>query len=97
MHAIVFLSPKKILKTTSGKIQRQPIKNAFIRGELQGICFQWTAASAPVEAAVAENSEENLANNRPLIDIDEQSLEQWFINWIANESKTVRIGAKVET
>lgn len=46
LHRLVLLAPKNILKTTSGKIRRQPIKNALLQNALT-LLYDYTGAEEP--------------------------------------------------
>ncbi len=55
-YAIVLIKPGTILKTSSGKIQRRAIKEAFLKGTLE-VIFQWRVAEASEAGAEVEANE----------------------------------------
>jgi len=58
-HAVVLLEPHKIPKTTSGKVQRQPAKKAFLDKSLKTLYIKYYDAKAPkAPGAAAEDSAE---------------------------------------
>lgn len=53
VHAIALLQPSTVPKTSSGKIQRRPCREAFLSGELETIAA-WQAPRVDSEEATAE-------------------------------------------
>lgn len=53
-HRMVLLAPKDILKTTSGKIRRQPIKDALLQGKLS-VLYDFQLATDPLHHAAKEH------------------------------------------
>lgn len=48
LHEVVLIKPRTILKTSSGKLQRQPCRIAYERGELERLAPVSPVASAPI-------------------------------------------------
>jgi len=81
VSAIVLLKPGRILKTSSGKIQRSACRQAFLEGDLDPIA-EWRANDLKTD-----NLEGGGAENRlppvPPVDIQQASIEQWIVDWVA--------------
>ncbi len=70
VYDIVLLIPGRILKTSSGKIQRQGNKKAYLSGEFEPIA-QWRNEATTPESADPEESAEIAA-------LDEDQLHDWM-------------------
>ncbi|MFZ5880037.1 MAG: fatty acyl-AMP ligase [Chloroflexota bacterium] len=51
VHAVVLIPPSSIHKTTSGKIQRSAVREAFLEGALEAL-YEWRAPVLPVRATL---------------------------------------------
>jgi acyl transferase domain-containing protein/acyl-CoA synthetase (AMP-forming)/AMP-acid ligase II/acyl carrier protein len=87
-YAVVLLKPGTMLKTSSGKVQRQSTKQAFLADELEKV-FEWRLElveeqSAQEEVSVtAEQTEEEQAAQTQTIGPQMQDIEAWLIARLA--------------
>jgi len=75
-HTIVLLPRKSILKTSSGKVQRQPTKAAYLKGRLEVL-----AISAKGDTTPEASLESPQTDTKTLRSADE--IQQWIIRWMA--------------
>ncbi|MEO1448800.1 MAG: AMP-binding protein [Bacteroidota bacterium] len=79
-HAILLVPRRSIPKTSSGKLQRQACKKAYLRDKLD-ITARWDAAvQAPVDAPLPVSGPTS-----------EQEILDWILGWVATQT-----GEKVE-
>lgn len=50
VHAVLLMSPGRVLKTSSGKIQRKVCQRQYLKGELKGILDEWTVGDSEKQA-----------------------------------------------
>jgi nonribosomal peptide synthetase protein BlmIV len=78
VHAVVFLGPRRLPKTSSGKVQRSACKAAFLAGDSSFLGIEYPQSPAPEERTSEEFSPESVlarALQRTLnIELDE---ERW--------------------
>ncbi|WP_437525323.1 amino acid adenylation domain-containing protein [Sorangium sp. So ce726] len=67
VHAVVLLPPRRIPKTTSGKVQRRACKTAFLRGELEplGVFHGAMARDGAPGAAAAQDGASAMGGAQP--------------------------------
>ena len=75
VRAIVLLQPKRLPKTSSGKVRRRACRAAFLAGELE-TCAAWSAGDA---AVVARDIDAGGADN----DRDEHAVRGWLVRRFA--------------
>lgn len=75
VHAIVLLRPGRLLKTTSGKVQRRANRSAYLQGELEVVGI-WQSLSQ-----ATERSPESTA--LPVATLDEQAIAKWIRQQLA--------------
>jgi len=90
-HSILLIKPKTIFKTSSGKIQRNATKLAFLDGTLE-VIFKWEIDKRPNlnDDNLGNNIESanELKNNKPITKISD--LVEYLKSKIAVELKTSR-------
>ena len=70
-YAIVLVSPGSLLKTTSGKVRRQAMRQAWIKRELKVVASRELAPE--------------ITNIAPMVGFRPGYLHEWLINWIAGQ------------
>lgn len=82
LHAVVLLRPTSVPKTSSGKIQRQACRQAFLDGELR-IVGEWRAA----------DSEESVVGSDDRVLPAQVDLQAWLIprlsRWLAISTESI--------
>lgn len=72
VHQVVLIPAKTLLKTTSGKIQRQKTKQLLLNGALP-IFSQWQAKDVPTQQVVVSEHHLNNGSN---------DIHRWLLGWI---------------
>lgn len=80
-YSIVFLSSHSLPKTTSGKVQRQPCKKAWLEGKLNST-YSWNAPFF--------NDEEEQPVQSVSIDSEADELTEWILAWISRHNHQAR-------
>lgn len=75
VHAIVLLRPGRLLKTSSGKVQRQANRTAYLQGELE-VVGVWQALSNSADRSLGSAA-------LPLTALDERALAEWIRQQLA--------------
>ncbi|WP_025353457.1 type I polyketide synthase [Nocardia nova] len=78
-HAIEFVAPRTILKTSSGKIQRQACRAAYLAGELSLVAPKQAAKSGPDTQSVSATTTVTAAATG----YDRESVTAWLIDAVA--------------
>lgn len=86
VHAIVLLQTGSILKTSSGKIQRQACRFAYLAGTLDVIA----ESTLPIPQSISPNP---IIQNKPIVDATEAKANQ-LIEWLREYSST-RINSRL--
>lgn len=75
VYAITLLNPGRMLKTTSGKIQRGACRQAWLNGTLQSV-GSWIRTKS-------RNKQTEFLKENPTVD----SMKAWLILWLSNKLK----------
>ncbi|HEY7415853.1 MAG TPA: beta-ketoacyl synthase N-terminal-like domain-containing protein, partial [Ktedonobacteraceae bacterium] len=81
-YAVVLLKTSSMHKTSSGKVQRYSVKQAFLAGKLDAV-YEWrldlSDASTPVTMPETENTEESIAASGPGV----EAIQNWLVAHLA--------------
>lgn len=80
LHSIVLLNPHRLMKTSSGKIQRSACKQAYLSEQLSGVLYQWRNDASGVQLMASLPLPDNSNKDLP-------SCRLWLQTWIANRAQ----------
>jgi acyl-CoA synthetase (AMP-forming)/AMP-acid ligase II/acyl carrier protein len=78
VHTIVLLKPGRILKTSSGKIQRQACKRGYLEQKLETVDTWEAPISSPNSYQTSSMSLKQSLQTRT-----EDAIQNWLVNWLA--------------
>ena len=84
LHSVVLLEPGTILKTSSGKIQRRAIREAFLAKEL-AVVLQWTSG---------ESDEDARRSRTTLVTVND--IEEWLATAVATKGGLKRSAIELD-
>ncbi|XLS29490.1 non-ribosomal peptide synthase/polyketide synthase [Flavobacteriaceae bacterium M23B6Z8] len=79
--AIMFLSPGRLLKTSSGKIKRVATKKAYEANKMEGVLHTWN----PDHKTEKQNENEYLDASISVKKLDLNETEKWLMEILSNE------------
>ncbi|MBB5066042.1 SDR family NAD(P)-dependent oxidoreductase [Granulicella mallensis] len=103
LHAVVFLRPASILRTSSGKVQRRQVRAAYLQGVGLEIIAKWQKLSTVVPEVSSRSERSNLemwlaARISRLAGIPVRELDPWqpFSTYGLNSSDAITLAGELE-